>query len=107
MVLSALTLTAVPAHATATARLTLYSDTAFSQPTNSITYSSCTPFYGTVPGQRVGSFDNTPPPGCQVVLHSTGGAFVLCIGRAVVPVAFRHVVLYQIRSGTSVPCPVA
>jgi hypothetical protein len=107
-IFSALALTAVPAHATstsATARPTLYSDSAFSEPTNSLTYESCTPFYGTVPGQRVGSFDNSPPPGCQVVLHSTGGNYVLCIGRGAVPAAFRYVPLYQIRTGTSAPCP--
>ncbi|MFI6733189.1 hypothetical protein ACIBI9_09680 [Nonomuraea sp. NPDC050451] len=104
-IVSALALAAAPAGA-ATARLTLYSDTAFSRPTNSVSYDTCDNFIGRVPGQRVGSFDNSPLPGCQVVLHSLGGDFVLCAGRAVVPAAYRQVVLYSIRTGTSTACPV-
>jgi hypothetical protein len=109
-ILSTLILTAVPATAalaaSATGHLTLYADTAFSQPTNSVSYPTCASFIGTVPGQRVGSFDNSPLSGCQVVLHALTGDHILCAGRAVVPPAFRRVILYSIRTGSSAPCAV-
>ncbi|MFC4112200.1 hypothetical protein [Nonomuraea zeae] len=103
-----LALTAVPAHAAslATGRVTLYSDTAYSRTTNSATYEACDNFIGRVPGQRVGSFDNAPLPGCRVVLHSLAGDYLLCAGRAVVPPAFRQVILYSIGTGSTTPCPV-
>ncbi|MGW0808011.1 hypothetical protein [Nonomuraea sp. NPDC002799] len=107
---AALAVIAVPAGAASAAppvaRLTLYSDTAFSRPTNSVTYPACDAFIGRIPGLRTGSFDNSPLPGCQVVLHALSGDYVLCAGRAVVPAAFRQAVLYSIRTGASVPCPV-
>ncbi|MEV0383984.1 hypothetical protein [Nonomuraea sp. NPDC050643] len=105
---AALVLSAAPATATsATGGLTLFSDTAFTRPTNNVTYTSCDNFIGRVPGQRVGSFDNRPLPGCRVVLHATTGDFTLCAGRGVVPAAFRQVLLYSIGTGTSTACPVA
>lgn len=105
-VLATLTLTAYPAAAAATGRLTLYSDTAFSQPVKSVTYSACEDFVGYISGQRVGSFDNSPLPGCRVVLHAVSGNYTLCAGRAVVPQAYRQTLLYSIGAGSTAPCPV-
>ncbi|MEU4234611.1 hypothetical protein AB0F17_60925 [Nonomuraea sp. NPDC026600] len=59
-----------------------------------------------VPGQQVGSFDNRPLPGCQVILHALSGDLTLCAGRAVVPPAQRRAIFYEIRTGASAPCAV-
>ncbi|MFD1545268.1 hypothetical protein [Nonomuraea guangzhouensis] len=96
---------AAPAHADV-GRLTFFADTAFSQPTTNISYSSCDAFIGLVPGQQVGSFDNRPPSGCQVILHALSGDLTLCVGRAIVPPALRRAFFYEIRTGASVPCAV-
>ncbi|SEG40248.1 hypothetical protein SAMN05444920_102890 [Nonomuraea solani] len=103
--LSALALMATPAAAASPGLLTLFSAPNFTGPTNNVSYTSCDNFVGRVPGQRVGSFDNRPLPGCRVVLHALTGDFTLCAGRGVVPPASRQVNLYSIRAGASAPCP--
>jgi hypothetical protein len=103
--LSALALTAVPAQASAAETgLTLYADTAFTQPVTNITYQTCTDFIGFIPGMQVGSFDNRPPAGCEVILHTSAGDYYLCAGRSDVAATHRQAILYTIRAGLTPPC---
>lgn len=66
-----------------------------------ISYTSCG---GASSARVVGSFDNRPLPGCQVVLETVAGPYVLCAGSGVVPPAYRNAHTLSIRAGQSKPC---
>jgi hypothetical protein len=106
-------LLAVPAVAEATTAdaatpaggtLTLYSNPNFTGTASTLIYADCAVVAQT--RATVGSFDNRPPAGCQVVLSNGAATFVLCAGRGNVPDAFRFATLIRIQPGASAPCGV-
>jgi hypothetical protein len=83
--------------------LTLYTNPNFTGSVRSFYYPDCLAA-GQLQGGPVGSFDNRPPAGCQVVLSNGGATFVLCAGRGNVPDAFRLATFIRIQPGFSSPC---
>jgi hypothetical protein len=53
---------------------------------------------------QVGSYDNSPPAGCQAALVGPAGSHVMCAGRAVVPPRFRNATFVRMQPGRSLPC---
>jgi hypothetical protein len=89
---------------TATGKVTVFPRTDFTGPPLSFPYTSCRPSSSRVV-RLVGSYDNRPLDGCQVVLRNSRGAeHKLCAGRAVVPPRFREGPRLIIRPGGTAPC---
>ncbi len=95
-------LSAGPA-AASSGKVSLYRNADFTAPAVARSYTTCT---GTATlTSPVGSFDNRPLPGCSVILQTrTGAVFTLCIGRGIVPPAYREATRALIKPGTAPPC---
>jgi len=100
---------AVPAsHVEQVGKATLFQNTDFTGLSDSISYPRCSP--GSFPHSlpRIGSFENNPPPSCQLSLVGPAGRFTLCAGRGTVPTQFRQSPTVQIKPGLlTKPCRVA
>ncbi|MEV4756774.1 DUF6355 family natural product biosynthesis protein [Micromonospora sp. NPDC049559] len=103
---------AAPADATRTGaapeargQLVLFENPYFTGTTQVFDVATCAPQLAQLRGQ-VASYDNQPVAGCQASLTNSAGAQLrLCVGRALVPEAFRVAPLLTIQPGTSLPCP--
>jgi hypothetical protein len=93
---------AAPQTASATGIVRLFENPDFTGTTQSLFYPACSrTFLNT---RTIGSFDNQPLAGCEVVLVRFGQTFELCAGRGVVPEPFRTASQVRIQAGSSVPC---
>jgi hypothetical protein len=93
---------ATPQAASAAGILRLFENPDFTGPSQTVFYPTCNrTFLNT---RTIGSFDNQPPAGCEVVLVRFGQTFELCAGRGVVPEPFRTASQIRIQPGSSVPC---
>lgn len=88
----------------ATGVLTLYTNPDFTGRSVSVSYQRC-PYAARPPLAQVGSVNNRPAAGCVATLvNSSGQVYRLCIGRSVVPPAFRASPQVRIALGASIPC---
>jgi len=89
-----------PATASPSGVITFYTGTNYTGTIRTIYYTDCATPQTTRLTQVTGSYDNRPPSGCRVQVSANGvPLFTLCLGKHVMPAAYRTAPTVRIATG--------